>query len=157
PFPTELLDDSGDQLRTVGREFGATTGRPRRCGWLDLVALRYTSMINGFTELAITKLDVLTGMSEIKACVAYEIDGKETERFHSEVETLEQARPIYRGFEGWSDDITGAVGYEDLPDAARKYLEFVSSFLRVPIRMISTGPKREQTIVIDRPTVVSSV
>ncbi len=94
-------------------------------------------------------------MPEIKVCTAYDIDGKETQRFHSEVQTLERARPIYRTFEGWQDDITGADGYQDLPSAARTYLEFVSDFLGVPIATISTGPKRTQTIVVDRPAMVS--
>ncbi|NNE48288.1 MAG: adenylosuccinate synthase [Rhodothermales bacterium] len=157
PFPTELEDASGDVLRKVGREFGATTGRPRRCGWLDLVALRYTSMINGFTDLAITKLDVLTGMSEIMVCTAYEIEGKETQRFPSEVQTLEKVRPIYKSFPGWDEDITAARSYEDLPAQAQTYLEFISSFLDVPIRTISTGPKRAQTIVRDLAEIVSPV
>lgn len=146
PFPTELEDETGRRLRDIGDEFGATTGRPRRCGWLDLVALRYTTMINGLTELAITKLDVLTGFDELKICTSYHYDGKESARFPSEVQTLEKVDPIYESFEGWSDDLTSADRFDDLPDAARRYLKFVSAFIGVPISMISTGPKREQIV-----------
>jgi adenylosuccinate synthase len=146
PFPTELEDETGRRLRDIGDEFGATTGRPRRCGWLDLVALRYTTMINGLTELAITKLDVLTGFDELKICTSYRYDGKESARFPSEVQTLEKVDPIYESFDGWSDDLTSADRFDDLPDAAQNYLKFVSAFVGVPISMISTGPKREQIV-----------
>ena len=152
PFPTELDDAAGERLREVGDEFGATTGRPRRCGWLDLVALRYTSMINGLTELAITKLDVLTGLDTLKVCTAYRYDGKETTRFPSEVQTLEKVEPVYASFEGWSEDITGVRYMDDLPVAAQRYLRFLSDSLGVRISMISTGPKRDQIIL---PPVVS--
>jgi adenylosuccinate synthase len=146
PFPTELLDETGERLRRVGHEFGATTGRPRRCGWLDLVALRYTSMINGFTALAITKLDVLTGMDELKVCTHYRYRGRETHRFPSEAQTLAQAEPVYVSFPGWKEDLTTAQHVEDLPAEARHYLQFIARELDVPIHMISTGPKREQTL-----------
>lgn len=146
PFPTELLDDVGEQLRSVGQEFGATTGRPRRCGWLDLVALRYSSMINGFTELTITKLDVLTGLDEIKVCTRYRYNGKESERFPAEVQTLEKVEPLYESMPGWKEDIIGITQFEELPQAAQNYLAFVADFMGVPIGMISTGPKRSQTI-----------
>ncbi len=146
PFPTELLDETGERLRATGHEFGATTGRPRRCGWLDLVALRYTSMINGFTELAITKLDVLSGLPEIKVCTRYRYDGKETSRFPSEVQTLEKVTPSYVTREGWEEDITGAEGLENLPEATRNYLRFIAEQTGVGISLVSTGPKREQTI-----------
>lgn len=155
PFPTELQDEAGRRLRSTGDEFGATTGRPRRCGWLDLVALRYTAMINGLTELAITKLDVLTGFDELRICTSYRYDGKESARFPSEVQTLEKVEPIYESFEGWSEDLTAADRFEDLPDEARRYLAFVSDFVGVPISMTSTGPKREQ-IVMNRPASVSA-
>ncbi len=148
PFPTELTDESGERLRSVGNEFGATTGRPRRCGWIDLVALRYSAMINGFTDLAITKLDVLSGIPQIRACTAYKIDGKVTQRFPSEVQTLEKAVPVYESLAGWESDITGAEGFDGLPPEARRYLEFVSDFLGVRISTISTGPRRDQTILL---------
>lgn len=146
PFPTELDDPIGERLRKAGDEFGATTGRPRRCGWLDLVALRYASMINGLTELAITKLDVLTGLDTLKVCTAYRYDGKETTRFPSEAATLEKVEPVYVSFEGWSEDIAGARHMDDLPQAARRYVRFLSDSLGVRISMISTGPRRDQII-----------
>src|SRR5690606_38043609 len=147
PFPTELEDETGERLRRVGHEFGATTGRPRRCGWLDLVALRYSAMINGLTELAVTKLDVLTGIDELKVCTRYRYDGKETARFPSEVQTLEKVEPVLESLEGWHEDIVGVERFEDLPAAAQRYLRFMADFLDVPISMVSTGPKREQTVV----------
>lgn len=147
PFPTELLDETGEELRKTGAEFGATTGRPRRCGWLDLVALRYTTMINGFTDLAITKLDVLSNLPEIKVCTGYKIDGKSTRRFPNDIRTLERIEPEYETLPGWKKDITGATSMDELPSEARDYLAFVSDYLKVPASIVSTGPKREQTIV----------
>lgn len=149
PFPTELDSDLGERLRTAGQEFGATTGRPRRCGWLDLVALKYTGMFNGFTELAITKLDVLTGLDHISVCVAYRYDGKTTNRFPSDARSLADVVPVYEDFPGWEDDLTGAQALEDLPENARRYLKFVQDYLSTPIRLVSTGPKRSQTIVAE--------
>lgn len=146
PFPTELQDQTGERLREIGHEFGATTGRPRRCGWLDLVALRYTAMVNGFTELALTKMDVLSELEEIKVCTRYRVDGKETDRFPSEVHLLERAEPIYESLPGWKEDIIGIRHYDDLPAHARTYLQFISDYTDIPISMVSTGPKREQTI-----------
>ena len=149
PFPTELEDATGERLRTIGHEFGATTGRPRRCGWLDLVALGYTSMVNGFTELAITKLDVLSGLDEIKVCTTYRYNGKETTRFPSEVQTLERVEPLYETLPGWQEDITEVRSFEELPENAQRYLRFITERTGVDITMISTGPKRSQTIVSD--------
>lgn len=146
PFPTELNDETGEQLRQTGAEFGATTGRPRRCGWLDLVALRYTSLLNGFTELAITKLDVLTNIPEINVCMQYRYDGKETNRFPSEGHTLEKVEPVYESLPGWDEDIQNVTRFDDLPETAKNYLQFIASHAGVGISMISTGPKREQTI-----------
>lgn len=147
PFVTELEDEDGERLRSIGNEFGATTGRPRRCGWLDLVALHYTTMVNGFTDFAITKLDVLTGTDEIKICTRYRYDGKETERFPSEVQTLERVEPVYELVPGWSEDISGITRVEDLPVNAQNYLRLISERTGIEISMISTGPKRSQTIV----------
>jgi len=146
PFVTELHDDNGEELRRIGNEFGATTGRPRRCGWLDLVALRYTSMINGFTGLAITKLDVLSELDEIRVCVSYRHDEKSSIRFPSDIQTLERVQPVYRTFPGWKRDITGVTEWENLPKEAREYVEFIESFLGVSATIVSTGPKRNQTI-----------
>lgn len=152
PFPTELDNAAGEALREAGHEFGATTGRPRRCGWLDLVALRYTSMINGFTELAITKLDVMSNLTEIKVCTSYELDGKRTQRFPSDLYTLERATPVYETLPGWNRDISGITSYEELPVEARAYLDFVSEFLEVPSSIVSSGPKREETILRSHPS-----
>lgn len=146
PFVTELEDEVGDELRRVGAEFGATTGRPRRCGWLDLVALRYTSMINGFTGLAITKLDVLSNLDEIKVCVSYQYNGKKSIRFPSDIQTLEKVKPEYRTFPGWKSDITGVTSIDALPQEARAYIQFIEEILGVPAIIVSTGPKRSQTI-----------
>jgi adenylosuccinate synthase len=150
PFPTELEDEVGQRLRDVGHEYGATTGRPRRCGWLDLVALNYTSQINGFTELAITKLDVMSGLDEVRAATRYDIDGgKVTTRFPSHLEGLKKASPLYETMPGWSEDITEVDSLDALPEAARSYLDFVSENLNVPVSYVSTGPKRSQTIAVD--------
>ncbi len=146
PFPTELNDTVGQQLRDVGDEYGATTGRPRRCGWLDLVALRYTSMINGFTELAITKLDVLSGIDELKVCTAYQYNGKTTRRFRSEVQTLEKVQPIYETLPGWEEDISGARHFAELPTEAQDYLAFIADYIGTDVGMVSIGPKRQQII-----------
>ena len=147
PFPTELDDAMGERLRAEGHEFGATTGRPRRCGWLDLVALGYTSRLNGFTELAVTKLDVLAGVDELKVCTAYEVDGKATTRFPTDLRTLSRATPVYETLPGFTGDLSDARAMDDLPGAARDYLQFVSDHLGVPITVIGTGPKREETLV----------
>ena len=147
PFPTELEDETGERLRATGQEFGATTGRPRRCGWLDLVALSYTARLNGFTELAVTKLDVMDGLDELRVCTAYEIDGKTTTRFPTDLRTLSRATPVYESLPGFSGDMRAADGVGDLPLAAQDYLQFVSDRLDVPITVIGTGPKREQTLV----------
>jgi adenylosuccinate synthase len=149
PFPTELEDETGERLRREGGEFGATTGRPRRCGWLDLVALRYTSMINGITDYAITKMDVLSGFDEIKVCTAYRYDGKQTSRFPSETQTLDRVEPVYETLPGWTEDISEVQSADELPAAARDYLRFITEKTGVRISMISTGPKREQTIYGD--------
>jgi adenylosuccinate synthase len=152
PFPTEL-DGSperdpqglGERLRSVGHEFGATTGRPRRCGWLDLVALRYTSAINGFTEIALTKLDVLDGFDELHVCTAYRVDGRLTERFPNDLQTLERVEPVYETLPGFGR-LAGASSVGELPETARAYLLFIEERLEVPISVVSTGPKREETL-----------
>lgn len=146
PFPTELDNDAGEALRQKGGEFGATTGRPRRCGWLDLVALRYTSMINGFNEIAVTKLDVLSGMDELKVCTQYRYDGKTTRRFPSEPQTLERVEPIYETLEGWEEDISEVRHFSDLPTEAQDYLHFIAEYIDVEIGLLSNGPRRGQII-----------
>lgn len=149
PFPTELLDDTGELLRKTGHEFGATTGRPRRCGWIDLVALRYAVRINGINEIALTKLDVLDQFDEIKLCTDYTIDGQETRHFPLNLKHLEEARPVYTSLPGWNQSTVTANTRSELPENTREYLNFIEEYLQVPIRIISTGPKRSQTIVGD--------
>lgn len=146
PMPTELFDDVGDAIRTRGREFGTTTGRPRRVGWLDLVALKYAAMISGATELCITLLDVLSGESELKLATSYETPCGKTDRFVADGIALEQVSPVYETMPGFSEDITGARTFDELPANARSYIERIEQFVGVPIRTVSVGPDREQTI-----------
>ena len=149
PFPTELLDEVGDRIREVGGEYGTTTGRPRRCGWLDLVILRYAARINGLDEFALTKLDVLSGLERLKVAVAYERDGERTEHFPAEfgVEALAQWKPVYEELPGWAEDISGVRGREALPPAAREYVARIEEWVGVPVTFIGVGPEREQLIV----------
>lgn len=146
PFPTELLNATGDAIREKGREYGTTTGRPRRCGWLDLVAVRYATMLNGTSRLSVMLLDVLAGLPELKVCVAYEIDGKQTERFTPDAPALARVKPIYETLEGFPD-ISGVRDRGDLPVGAQRYLEFIERFTGVPADIVSVGPDRVQTMV----------
>ena len=146
PMPTQLDDETGDRIREVGREYGTTTGRPRRCGWLDLVALRYTATVSGATGLGIMLLDVLAGLPELKVCTAYEIDGQKTTAFPADSDDLAKVKPVYETLPGFPEDVTQCTAYDGLPQAARGYLEFVEDFLGVPIVMVSVGPKRSQSI-----------
>lgn len=149
PFPTELHDADGEALRKCGNEFGATTGRPRRCGWLDLVVAKYAVMINGLNYIALTKLDVLTGMKRLKICTGYELDGKTIDTFPAEIDKLERLKPVYKEFEGWTEDITKATKIQDLPANARKYVEFISKYLEIDYCVVSVGPDRDETIVMN--------
>lgn len=146
PFPTELLDATGEYLREKGSEYGATTGRPRRCGWLDCVLLRRAARINGATHLVITKPDVLGGLDTLKICTAYEIDGKQTAEFPSDTTVLARAIPVYEEVPGWQEDISSCASWEELPANARAYLARLEELVGVPISTISVGPGREQTI-----------
>ena len=149
PFPTELLDSTGELLRTVGHEFGATTGRPRRCGWLDAVSVRYTSMLNGISSIALTKLDVLSGMDEIKLCTHYErlSDGKRLDHFTTDLRALANSKPIYESFEGWGKDaFDGITSREALPETAKKYLTAIEKEIGVSLGIISLGPGRNETL-----------
>ncbi len=148
PFPTELDDETGKKIREAGHEFGSTTGRPRRCGWIDLVALKYAVQINGITELAITKLDVLDHFESIKACTAYIIDGKECNVFPLRPKQLEKAEPVYKEYKGWQSTTRKIKSYEDLPQETQNYLESISEFLDVPLKIVSTGPGRDETIIV---------
>jgi len=145
PFPTELFDETGDKLRELGYEFGSVTGRPRRCGWIDLVALRYAIMINGVTQLIMMKSDVLDTFDTIKACVAYSINGKETTGFPFEIN--ENVKPVYKELKGWQTDMSGVRSEDDFPEEFRQYVSFLENELSVRITVISVGPNREQTIM----------
>ena len=147
PFPTELHDDMGEELRKKGHEFGATTGRPRRCGWLDLVALKYACRINGINELTLTKMDVMDGFDEIQVCTSYIIDGKETKVFPLSLTEIEKIEPVYTALPGWDKDISGMTKWDELPEAAKSYINYVEEYLGVKFTIISTGPKRTETII----------
>lgn len=144
PFPTELLDATGEELRRIGREFGATTGRPRRCGWLDLPALKYSIMINGVTQLIMTKPDVLSEFDTIKVCVAYKVNGETTDQLPFDVNI--PIEPVYREFKGWKKDITGATTMAELPAELIEYIKFIETEVQVPFTIVSVGPDRKQTI-----------
>ena len=151
PFITEALDADGEHMQVKGVEFGATTGRRRRTGWLDMVVLRDSARLNGLTGLAITKLDVLTGLNPLKICVAYDLKGKRLTVPPASLTDLEQCRPIYEEYPGWQKDITKARSLADLPAAARTYLEKITQLSGVPIQIVSVGPDRDETIVLGNP------
>ena len=145
PFPTELFDETGEKLRKIGNEFGAVTGRPRRCGWLDLVALKYAVMIDGVTDLIMMKSDCLDSFETIKVCTSYKVDGKETDQVP--FDTYAEIEPVYTEFKGWNRDLTGYRKEEDMPEEFRAYIRFMENYLGVPIRIISVGPDRDATIM----------
>jgi len=147
PMPTELKDETGDRIRTRGREFGTTTGRPRRVGWLDLVAVRYATRINGVTEIAMTLLDVLAGFDEIRVCTAYNIRGERTEDFAPDAFDLDAARPEFVTLPGFREEISSVRGWNELPAQAKSYITFIESKVGVPLSVVSVGPDREQTII----------
>ena len=147
PFPTELFDGVGDWLVDRGREYGTVTGRRRRCGWLDLVALRYAARINGLTHLFITKLDILSGLDTLRLAVGYEGAGRSYEEFPRQQRVLYKCAPVYEELEGWSEDITGARSVEDFPPAARRYISFIETAVGVPVGWVSVGPERSQLVV----------
>ncbi len=147
PFPAEMVDLEAHEVRTRGNEFGAVTGRPRRCGWLDLVVLRYAIMLSGIDSLAVTKLDVFDQQSEIRVCTGYRYKGERLKSIPPDVETLSQIEPEYRTLPGWQKHTPGIRDVKDLPAAARAYLDFISEQLQVEIGLISTGPEREATII----------
>lgn len=148
PFPTELLDETGEKLRESGGEYGATTGRPRRTGWIDLVALRHACRINGIEKIAVTKLDVLDKMEKVKVCVGYTLDGQELPEVPLDLSDLWHVKPIYREFDGWLTSTTHTHDFNSLPDKAREYLGFIASDLNVKICLVSTGAKRDETIMV---------
>lgn len=146
PFPTELLDASGEFLREKGQEYGATTGRPRRCGWLDCVQLRRAVLVNGITHLVLTKPDVLSSLASIRMCTAYDIDGEITREFPAQIGRLERVKPVYEEMPGWTEDISACTKWSDLPDTARAYFKRIEELLETPVAIVSVGPGREQTI-----------
>lgn len=148
PFPTELLDEMGEELRKKGQEFGATTGRPRRCGWLDLVALKYVVQLNGINELTLTKMDVMDGFDEIKVCTGYKLNGKETDVFPLSLDEIREVEPVYTALPGWKNSIEGITDWNKLPSTAQSYIRFIEDYLGVKFTIISTGPKRSETIVL---------
>ena len=144
PFPTELHDDTGTNLRNIGREFGSTTGRPRRCGWLDLPAMKYSIMINGVTRLFMTKADVMSGFESIKICTAYKIDGKICHELPFNNDSV--IEPVYTVVKGWEEDISGQRDFNKLPLPLKNFIEFIENQTGVPVTMVSVGPDREETI-----------
>ena len=149
PFPTEELGAIGKELRLIGHEYGATTGRERRCGWFDAVLVRRAAMVNGLTHLAITKMDVMDGFDEIQVCTHYEIDGRRMDNFPSQISALEKMKPVYETLPGWKSPTVEVREWKDLPENARKYLTRLADLLEVPIGIISLGPKRHQTIMLE--------
>jgi adenylosuccinate synthase len=148
PFPSELKDATGEMMRQNGAEFGTTTGRPRRCGWFDAVVVRYAARVNGLQQLAIMKLDVLSGLPELKICVGYKSQGEVREHFPANIAVLNECEPIYETMPGWDEDITAVKGYADLPANARAYLDHIVALTGVPIALVSVGPGRDQTITM---------
>ena len=145
PFPTELFDATGDELRRIGSEFGATTGRPRRCGWIDLVALKFACMINGITQIVMTKADVLDSFTELEVCTAYNVNGKETKQIPFEISKV-KIEPVYKAFSGWSKPITDCKTWADFPEQMNDYLAFINNYLGVDVKYVSNGPGRDQII-----------
>lgn len=148
PFVTELLDETGEDLRRKGAEFGATTGRPRRCGWLDLPVVRQAVRINGLTEVAITKIDVLSGLKEIPVCIAYEINGKQYDTVPASLKDYAAAKPVYKVFKGWDEDISNVSKFEDLPTACQEYVKFIEEYIGTKVALVSVSPEREGNIIL---------
>lgn len=146
PFPTELFDEDGATMAKVGHEFGATTGRPRRCGWLDLVALKYAVQVNGVTQLMMMKGDVLSGFDTLKVCTSYNYKGEEINHLPYNIEE-HNVSPIYTEIKGWSEDLTAMTSIDTLPKELIDYIKFIEDFVKVPVKIVSVGPDRKQTIL----------
>jgi adenylosuccinate synthase len=146
PFPTELFDEIGERIREIGHEYGTTTGRPRRCGWFDAVAGRHSARVNAFDGIALTRLDLLTGFSELKVCVGYEVEGQQLDYFPSQVDTLERCHPIYERFPGWTEPLMGARRWSDLPLNAQAYVRRLEVLLEAPVQLIGVGEAREEIV-----------
>jgi adenylosuccinate synthase len=145
PFPTELFDATGERLRSIGREYGATTGRPRRCGWLDMVALKYAVMVNGVNELIMMKADVMNGFDTVRVATAYKIDGQVTQDFP--FECPDDVEPVYTDFPGWKEDLTKVRRYEDFPETFKNYIAFIEKETGCPVKIISVGPDRSEIVI----------
>jgi len=146
PFPTELHDETGEKIRTVGKEFGSTTGRPRRCGWIDLVALQFACMINGVTQIIMTKADILDELAELKVCNSYKVNGQEKNYVPFQMNKVD-IEPVYKSFSGWQKDITAITDFKSLPDEMKNYISYLNEFLGVPVKYISNGPGRDQLVL----------
>ncbi|WP_455805749.1 adenylosuccinate synthase [Clostridium butyricum] len=146
PFPTELLDETGDWIREKGHEYGVTTGRSRRCGWLDLVIVKTACRVSGLTSLAVTKIDTLAGLDKLRVCVGYKFNGEVIDYFPASLEDLAKCEPIYEEFEGWGEEVANARSYDELPENAKKYLKRIEEFTDTKISIVSVGPKRDQTM-----------
>jgi adenylosuccinate synthase len=148
PMPTELLDADGERLRTVGAEYGVTTGRPRRCGWYDAVVARYAARVNGVTDFVLTKLDVLTGIEQILVCVGYDVGGSRHDEMPMTQTEFHHAKPVYEMLPGWDDDISSARELTDLPKAARAYVEAIEDLSGARVSVVGVGPERDETVAI---------
>jgi adenylosuccinate synthase len=151
PFPTELEDADGEKLRATGHEFGATTGRPRRCGWFDAMVARYAVRVNGLTGIALTKLDVLDDFDTIRVCIGYSYNGAMLDELPANLEVFAQCRPVYEEMPGWKADISGARSFADLPEKAQQYVKRLEELVGCPIVLVSVGPRRDQTIILKNP------
>lgn len=147
PFPTELMDETGDFLRNAGNEFGSTTGRPRRCGWIDLVALQFACMINGVTQIVMTKADILDGLDTLNVCNGYRVNGEERNYIPFQMNRL-NIEPVYKSFEGWKKDISGVKTYADMPTEMNTYINYLNDFIKAPVKYISNGPGRDQLVTV---------
>jgi adenylosuccinate synthase len=155
PFPTELVDEVGEHIRVKGKEYGTTTGRGRRCGWMDLVALRYSCRLNSLSGLVVTRLDILSDFPEIQAAIDYELEGEVSRHVPAESDRLAAVKPVYRRIPGWTGDLRGARSLSDLPSEARSYLDFLEEYTQTPVAVVSVGPARAETIVV-RPDLIWS-
>jgi adenylosuccinate synthase len=149
PFPTEQNNEIGQRIRELGKEYGTTTGRPRRCGWFDAVAVRYAARLSGIDSLALMMMDVLSHLSEIAICVAYELDGRRIDQFPAHVDDLRRVKPVYETLPGWQTDVSQLRKLADLPAGARRYLDRISELVGRPIEVVSVGPARDQTIFVE--------
>ena len=148
PFPAEQNNEVGEFLRQTGHEFGTVTGRPRRCGWLDTAVVKYAAMVNSLDYLAITRLDILDGLDTIKICTGYKYQGQLLQEYPASLDVLEHVEPVYEEMPGWKTDISGCQSYDELPEAARHYVERISELVEVPLGIVSVGPNRSQTIIL---------